>query len=772
MTLFDVPSNKYSHPDNYKYNTHIKNIAASFNNNTQHILANYHDLGKLSDEFQNYLNIINKIKYCDKNSTVFNELKKELYNSKTTHAFESAYIFLTYNNLKINLENLSIFLAILRHHGNLKNTNEYFENTLLNEEEILYSHPNFQKKIKKICKIANIELNVALEDYCELFDSENFIQTNNLTGLKTYFKIKEDFSKLIFADKYEAIFKQPFKINQSINYNKNIKKLLSLIKNKQNDLSEIRNKAREEILYNFAQNQAKSIFIIEAPTGLGKTFASLHLALEIVKTKNKSKIINALPMTSIIDQTHKVYSKIFDGKDLLKFHYLTYSKNYSSSEDEKDEENKKYQKDDFLSSSWAVDNIIITTFNQLFNALYSNKNKDLLKFWTLRNSVIILDEIQAIPRILLRDVSQTINFLSKEFNIDFILMSATIPAIKNFLDPTQTSSLLDNKYFSMDFNNRYVLKFDRTIDDSDKLLNEILEKSDKYNSVLCVVNTKKLSLKLFEKLETYFNKEEIILLNTNFIPVHRKAILKNLATRLVYKEKTILISTQVVEAGVDLDFDYGFREFAPLSSIIQTAGRVNREGGKDSAKLVITEKIGGSPYHLKDLLHDDVVSLLDEDVQEKNILELLEKYFSISIAKTSKDALLIEEMKNCNFENVIKIFNDNFMKDTPYLSSIFIEVEANLYSSIKSEMDKLFICIKDDKLILEEKMNVKSKLKDLNKRISQYVINVPTAACKDFEKFYEESEIYYLPFTNLKDYYNKTTGFNLNKMISSEIVFL
>ena len=771
MTLFDIPSDKYSHPDNYKYNTHIKNIAASFDDNTIKILANYHDLGKLSDEFQNYLRIINKIKSCEKDSAEFSKLKKKLYNSKTTHAFESAFIFLTQNNLKISLENLTIFLSILRHHGNLKNTNEYFENELLDEDEILYNYSNFQNKIRRICQIANIELKTDLGDFCELFDTEDFIQTNKLAGLKSYFKIKEDFSKLVFADKFEAIFKQSFKNDNNIDSNKSIDKLLHIINSKQNDLSEVRNKAREEILFNYNNNSDNNIFIIEAPTGLGKTFASLHLALEIVKTKNKRKIITALPMTSIIDQTHKEYSKIFDKEDLLKFHYLTYSKNYLSSENEKDEENKKYQKDDFLSSSWAVDNVIITTFNQLLNTFYSNKNKDLIKFWTLRNSVIILDEIQAIPRILLRDVSQTMNFLSREFNIDFILMSATIPSIKNFLDPTRTISLLDTKYFSMNFNNRYALKFDKTIDEIDKLQNEILEKSEKFNSVLCVVNTKKISLELFQKLEKHFNKDEIILLNTNFVPVHREVKLKNLAVRLRNKEKTVLISTQVIEAGVDLDFDYGFREFAPLSSIIQTAGRVNREGKKNGAKLIITEKIGATPYHSKDLLYDDVIQLLVDEVRENNILELLKKYFSISIAKTTKDTLLIEEMKVCNFENVIKIFNDNFMRDTPYLSSIFIEVEPNLYSTIKSEMDKLFLSIKDDNLTLEEKMNIKSKLKDCNKKISQYVINIPTNVCMDFEKFYEGSEIYYLPFNELEKYYSKITGFDLEKTVSNEILF-
>ena len=192
---------------------------------------------------------------------------------------------------------------------------------------------------------------------------------------------------------------------------------------------------------NYRENRDKKIYIIEAPTGIGKTFSALHLALEICRDKNKKRIINALPMTSIIDQTYEEYGLVINDDDLLKFHHLTRSKSYGSSEgDEKKETNSLgRQQNDFIAMSWSSDKVIVTTFNQLFNAFYSNKNRDLIKFWTLRDSVVILDEIQAVPRILIQDLIKTILYLSEHFDIDFVIMSATIPAIKNFM-PSEKNS--------------------------------------------------------------------------------------------------------------------------------------------------------------------------------------------------------------------------------------------------------------------------------------------------------------------------------------------
>ena len=341
----------------------------------------------------------------------------------------------------------------------------------------------------------------AIDDDAEYFDEDEFVFKNKLFGIDSYFKIKDVFSKLIFADKYEAIFKCGYNEKTFENVEFYIEKLLKFLSGKDNDLSLIRNKARTDTIEKLKQNIDKNIFLIEAPTGIGKTFMALHLALEIIKIKDKKRLITALPMTSIIDQTFDEYSNIFDDNILMKYHHLSFSKEYYNSDKEKRNEEDFYkQKDSFINKSWSEDTVIITTFNQLLNLFYSNKNRDLIKFWTLRDSIIILDEIQAVPRILLKDFSETISFLSKKFNIDFILMSATVPDIKNFIDKSLICELLDNKYFSLEFNNRYALRVDNSINSVNKLAAEIIDKSNLDNSVLAVVNTKKLALSVYEQL--------------------------------------------------------------------------------------------------------------------------------------------------------------------------------------------------------------------------------------------------------------------------------
>lgn len=745
MNLFNVDDKYLSHP-NYSYNKHIQNIADSFDDSNHKVSAMFHDLGKLAEAFQTYIDESNP------------------NNFKTTHSLESAFIYLSecYNKLDINT--FPIFMSILKHHGNLENVNE-LSKRLDFSEFVLSNFPNINRTITEILEIIKLDNNFDLDECCDFFDTDNFVNKYYLSGLNTYFKIKEIFSRLIFADKYEAIFKESYHETTFTNTGFYITKLLNLISNKHNNLSSIRNQARNDIIKKYKKNSDKRIFLIEAPTGIGKTFIALHLALEITKDKNKKRIINALPMTSIIDQTFKEYSEIFESDILMKYHHLSFSKEYFNPDKEKRNEEDFYkQKDSFISKSWSEDNVIITTFNQLLNLFYSNKNRDLIKFWTLRDSVIILDEIQAIPRVLLKDFSQTINFLTKYLNIDFILMSATIPDIKGFIDKSLLCELLDNKYYKLDFNNRYELRIDNSINNESKLVNEILVKHKKGNSILAVLNTKKLALKIFTELLELGLDDNLFLLSSLFIPKHRKKKLSDLKCALLKKKKIILISTQVVEAGVDLDFDIGFREFSPLYSIIQTAGRVNRENRievKDTAELIIIPELGYSPYHQNDILKEILSDLLKEKIRENDLLPLLKKYFEIAIKRTPPETLLIGKMENLEYENVIKIFNNHFMKSSPFLTTVFIEYEENLYNLFQEKLINLYNKLQNKDLKLEEKMELKVSIKEIYKQISFYVINVPKLQADILPPFYKESEMKVCEYGMIKDFYSYKTGWKL-----------
>jgi len=726
VNLFDIEEKYWSHP-NYPIQKHLINIGASFVEDSHKEVAFFHDIGKLTDEFQKYI-------------------KDPDHTRRTTHALESALIYLTNKNHKITPESFAAFYAILKHHGDLEDTNNFFYDKLSFIDDLLDAYPDIEKRLEKICERICLPLDLDLDETCSLFDQEDFVQEHDLESFQNYFLIKDIFSRLIFSDKYEAIFKEPYLEKKMCQWETYISNLIKLVESKNNKMAFVRNQAREEIINTYSRNKDKSIFIIEAPTGIGKTFSALHLALKICHDKNKKRIINALPMTSIIDQIHTEYNLILEKDDLLKFHHLTHSKNYISpdNEEKNEKESSSQQQNDFIAMSWSSDTVIVTTFNQLLNIFYSNKNRDLVKFWTIRDSVIILDEIQAIPRMLIQDLAKTITLLSNDFNIDFILMSATIPAIKQFIPQDILAELLDNRYFSMDFNNRYSIQINTQINNMDALLSATKKHYNSNRSLLCVVNSKKLSLDLYSELKEDFQKDisssELFFLNTNIIPKCRASIISTVKKRLKKGQKTLLVSTQVVEAGVDLDFDFGIREFAPLYSMIQAAGRINREnreGLNNSAKLLVTDKIGYCPYHPTDLLKEEILELFSSEVNENRILPLLKKYFQIVMERVAPDPLLYKDMRKLEFETVYRTYLKNFMRAIPNIVPVFIGIEKDLYQSFFLKIDRIYEKMKQPGKSIEDKMDCRSKLKSILKEISQYVINVSkdeTAGLQDLHK--------------------------------------
>lgn len=754
MSLSDVISavnaHHLSHPG-VALRDHLLNAAAAFDDPLHRETALHHDTGKLSQEFQAYI----KARAKDQDQPQDRGPGRSRKPPATTHALESALVYLAQKGMEITTPAFAAFLSILKHHGDLEDTAPFLYNKFGDADDLDDDPGELENRLESVCRRLGGHPVPDPEEACDLLGSDDLISTHDLQGLGTYFTIKEVFSRLIFSDKYEAIFKKTYVEEAAPDWEGFEAALVHEIKSKQNEMAGLRNQARQEILDQYRQNRDKSVFIIEAPTGIGKTWSALHLALTICRDRGKKRLVTALPMTSIIDQTHEEYANIMGTDTLLKYHHLTRAKTYVDRGLETDSEtgDASTQQNDFIAMSWCGDNVIVTTFNQLLNLFYANRNRDLVKFWTLRDSVIILDEIQAIPRILIQDTARTLAFLARHLNVHFILMSATIPEITRFLPGGITAQLLDTRYFSLEFNNRYTLSLAPEIDEFDALVTAAESAFQKHGSLLCVVNTKKLSLELFSALEkggaVCDPENELFLLNTNFIPKHRSDVIQKIRQRLKQGKRTLLVSTQVVEAGVDLDFNFGIREFAPLFSMVQTAGRVNREnreGLNQTARLLITETVGHCPYHAKDMLKPEVSELLSRDVPENRLLPLLKQYFGIAIDRTPPDPLLIPEMEQLNFESVFKAFSDHFMKEIPGIDQVFVEVEHGLHQHFHDRIDTLYLRIQAPDLSLQDKMALRSKLKNEFKEISQYTINVAEKETGDLQPFHKLLPIKVCPF--------------------------
>lgn len=431
----------FSHPKK-EYKTHIINVSKSFNDTDHEQCALYHDFAKQSTNFQNYITLdIKNFENQDK-------LEKQKLKLKTTHSLESAYIyFFATENKNINF--IINTCVILKHHSNLDDFKKMINSLALIEEKL--NQPSKISNISSSIKNSNLDIKANILDENLMFEFIDFFEDiltneNSFQNLSNFFKFKERFSKLILADKFEAIFDQPYKDLEFLNSkicDNIIKNIHTKLSNKSNEdkpsdklnknysqniaLQNIyRNNSRKTIFQNYETNKYKNKFLIKAPTGIGKTYIALELALKIAQNKPKKRIITAIPYTSIIDQTFIEYEKVIPKEiSILKYHHLTqYTHDEKNSENNKnqnltDEENQ-FSKKIFLADIWH-ENFIITTFNQLLNIFFSNSNKDNLKLETLRNSVIIIDEIQNISRILLKDISFVFNKFGEIYNIDLLL---------------------------------------------------------------------------------------------------------------------------------------------------------------------------------------------------------------------------------------------------------------------------------------------------------------------------------------------------------------
>ena len=606
------------------------------------------------------------------------------------------------------------------------------------------------KKIDEIAQRANLDIDIDLYDFVDYFlDLEN--ELSKYYGLESFFIFKKRYSRLILADKFEAIFSESYQNLAALNAEKidlYIDRIKSLIADKKQD--DYKDKAREIIFKNFNSNKDKKTFLIKAPTGIGKTFLALNLALEIARDGNKRRIITAIPFTSIIDQTHAEYQKIIADQDVLKYHHLT---SYKS---QNDDEQEQFMQKVFLADVWH-ENFIVTTFNQLFFTFFSNHNKDNLKLETLRDSVVIIDEIQNIPRVLLKSIAAAFNEFSKRYDIHFIIMSATMPHIAAELESfTELSEPILYKREK----DRYEIVYEPDIKGLDDLVNEILKHQDE--SALCVVNTISKAKKLYEALKNS-GKRSVYLLTTHQIPLHRVQIIDEIKEKLEGGEKITLVATQLIEAGVDLSFDVGFREFAPIGAIIQAAGRVNRNAASSKpAKVVVFHYLDGKPfpYHDIDLQEDKVKEILARSIKESEIYQILESYFQSTKDETTSIDLL-SLAKELKFQTLFDKFNANFMPKQDYKVSLFIEQYNGHFNEFLEKREALLTSGKDKFIIL-------ANTKELEKELALYTIAVGKNMLENIKPYTREFFGRYVLAPS--DFYNKFDGF-LPELTAADEVF-
>lgn len=312
------------------------------------------------------------------------------------------------------------------------------------------------------------------------------------------------------------------------------------------------------------------ISILDMPTGSGKTLCSLKLALE----SGKKRIIYVIPYTSIIEQTANKFEKMFG--DVLPV--LQHHSNYSYDGDT-EEEKKTAEKLKKTCENWDAP-LIITTSVQFFQSIYHYKGSALRKLHNLRDSVIVFDEIHLIPTELLRPCLKAVGYITKYLNSEALFLSATMPDYSKLFDKF-LPDVNYNKLVTDRTNFKYFKKCEYK-DVGKTTLETIAENASRCKNALIVVNTKKTAAELYSLVQG-----EKYHLSANMTPAHRSRVIEVVRNKLENGEHITVVSTSLVEAGVDLDFNTVFRQLSGLDSILQAGGRCNREGKDDKGYVYV-----------------------------------------------------------------------------------------------------------------------------------------------------------------------------------------
>lgn len=369
------------------------------------------------------------------------------------------------------------------------------------------------------------------------------------------------------------------------------------------------------------------IYRLTVPTGGGKTRSSLAFALKHSVEKKMDRIIMAIPYTSIIDQTAKEYRKILGHDNVLEHHSQV---SLPPDNGENQDVGQIFHR--LASENWAAP-LIVTTTVQLFESLFSNQPSKTRKLHNLANSVIVLDEVQALPPELLKPTLDALRDLTENYRTTVVLCTATQPVFEDshYLDEFKGMQITDiippptiKKHF--DSLDRVCYKIRK----EPVLWSELADEIKEMPQLMVVLNSRKDALTLVNELK---GVEHVFHLSTLLCGANRRLILHKIRKRLKAKAPVRLISTQVVEAGVDIDFPVVYRAIGPLDRIIQVAGRCNREGllGNKGGRTVIFEPAEGKapdgPYKIG--LWKARLLLQENGVERMNDTEFHREYFRL-----------------------------------------------------------------------------------------------------------------------------------------------
>lgn len=728
-----------------------------------------HDFGKATSFFQDYMLAI-KLK------------TNKTFGIEKSHALVSALFAYWWVPEKYKM---LAYLTIKRHHGSIDD----FANESISEDDLLL----IRKQVNNIYNFSKNEIEqiygIDLKEFVNFIDNDDdeiddfFFNIGKKSNLDNMFLLNEIYSYLLSGDKLQLINvvpEVPSMPNQlSVETYKNMVREAYITKNsniEQSNIFNFREAMFNELKYELAKIdiEKESFFSINVPTGAGKTFLAYYAGMFLAnKIGMNSRIVYALPYMSIVDQNHSILENILKYEYKRDLYDSELLRHHSLSEIKYNDGDSIFKERDlrFIYDNWQS-RIITTTFVQLCNTIFKVGNKNIAhRFNKLANAVIILDEIQVLPDKLHTAFCKFMSVLAKNYNTKFIFVTATMP----ILNPAR--ELIPNKVEYFNNLNRIVIN---NRSNEELTLEEFLNivhldvKSRSEKSFLIVLNTIKSAKKTYEYLKNIEGRE-IIYLTTEIYPKARLEIIHSLKEKMEKGLKPILVSTQLIEAGVDIDFDIVYRDFAPLSSINQTAGRANRNGiGVDIGEVnlyKLYDSENGYRYHsiyeMYAIMATNKVLKGKVSIPESEIFELSKKYAAEVVRVISPDASndIVNFAEKFKFKSLREV-TDIIDKDEVGKHEIIIEADDACRELLKSF--KEFSMIEDKFIRYDKLVNLYRKLELYKISVYDKVYNKISGDLQKIEGF--DVEYLQLKSDDGRCLYSEKEGLNTNSAYCNMIV--
>lgn len=613
-----------------------------------------HDLGKYYHEFQKYLDDpAYKRKYRD---------------------HSSAGAVYTANHFNYT-ESFILAMLIFSHHTGL-----IAANTWMNRVEDKKDQPFVQESLKKaetLIKDHTPQLQKTRKPYFE-------VENTNCVQLEM--RIRMLFSALVdadFLDTEQHFSPEKGALRAKIKSPKNLFHLLEshYTAFTSNLVIKPINRTRSAIFQECLSkaHQKKPFYLLNVPTGLGKTLSSMGFALKHATYTHKKRVIVALPFMSVIDQNTKVFKEIFGEEQVLEHH---------SQVDWKVEQRENNERWKLAAENWDAP-IIITSTVQLFESLFANKTSSVRKLHNIVNSVVILDEFQMLPIELLEPIFSTMEELMNTYNVTFVVSSATPLSFKwkdHFRKVGQPISLIEKRDELFEQYHRIDFQWWKEQTTWHELSNEIKRQKQS----LTIVNTKENARNLYQSLNK--SADSVYHLSTMMCSKHRRSVLDQVKLKIEKGLSVHLVSTQLIEAGVDIDFPIVYRALAPLDSIIQAAGRCNREGNMlDKGQVVIFEpKEGGMPSKTYRMATDLSRIILRKSWDALHLPQTYTDYFQElfyldpkKLDKKGIQARRIDPVKGLDFPEMARDFQ-MIEKDTVSIVCPYDDIAKELIEKIQN----------------------------------------------------------------------------------------